>query len=149
MGEGERRGMVGKREEEEEEVTLPVQLGTPQIFNRHPLSPPPVLIPQLTTSHHHIHTVRQPPTLPLFVFAASTARSMGLLTRVGICVRPPPPLVRPVHLAPLLLFPLPLSPTPRRSAPSNRPPTLQAPTTLAMPLRDSVQGDYKVSTDRY
>lgn len=75
-----------------------MQLGTPQIFNRHPLSPPPVLIPQLTTSHHHIHTVRQPPTLPLFVFAASTARSMGLLTRVGICVRPPPPLVRPVHL---------------------------------------------------
>lgn len=110
MGEEEREG-VGKREEEEEEVTLPVQLGTPQIFNRHPLlSPPPVLIPQLTTSHHHIHTVRQPPTLPLFVFAASTARSMGLLTRVGICVRPPPPLVRPVHLHPSPPLPPPHSP---------------------------------------
>lgn len=110
MGEEEREG-VGKREEEEEEVTLPVQLGTPQIFNRHPLlSPPPVLIPQLTTSHHHIHTVRQPPTLPLFVFAASTARSMGLLTRVGICVRPPPPLVRPVHLHPPPPLPPPHSP---------------------------------------
>lgn len=76
----------------------------PPIPSRLILRPSPPPPPPFPSSSR----IRQPPTLPLFelVFAASTARSMGLLTRVGIYVRVP---TAPGQFSPSL--PRPPSPT--------------------------------------
>lgn len=122
-------------------------------FQPPPTRPPPnpsTHIPILTLSlsfcsisFSRVH--QPPPTLPLLelVFAASTARSMGLLTRVGIYVRVPtaPGQFSPNPLA-FLLHP--------SSIPHARTiPLIESSFTLSdASLQLFVQNDYKVLRDR-
>lgn len=139
-----------------------MQLGTPQIFNRHPLSTTFSLSPwpsshatdHLPPVHTYIRTGANvcggsPTPNPSSIRArfCRVHRQINGVANTGRYMCPsPPPLVRPVH--PLSLPALSLSFSLSLALkPSTNPPG--TPTTLAMPLRDSVQGDYKVSTDRY
>lgn len=103
-----------------------MQLGTPQIFNRHPLSTTPSS--SLGTDHlppAHPHGSPTPNPSSIRARFCRVHRQINGVANTGRYMCPsPPPLVRPVH---------PPSPCYRRSAPSrwNRRPTLRAPTTLS------------------